>query len=160
MITLISRWMLYFEVVDQRGPKILTWTPLSASGGPAIDSIEWFLALFDGNQSNDATWPTICFAAFSSIFNLIRVLPEQRVSLLKPSSLVEEANHNQSNVALGWMSLNSRRLLEIFQILFRCPSDTAGKVLSCEVSSFPKRWKSFPPATCKILYCMGSSKLN
>jgi len=46
-------------------------------------------------------WPTICFPAFSSIFNLIRVLPEQQVSLLKPSSFVEEANHNQSNVALG-----------------------------------------------------------
>ena len=125
MITLVSRWMLYSLVAGQRGPKILTWRPLSSSGGPAINSIEWFLAFFDGNQSNeqqshiDATWPTICFPALSSIFNnLIRLLPEQRVSLLKPSSFVEEANHSWINVALGWMSPNSRRLLDIFQILW------------------------------------------
>ena len=80
--------------------------------------------IFDGNQSNeqpthfDATWPTIRFVAFSSIFKLIRLLPEQRVSSLKPSSFVEEANHSWSHFGLGWMSPRSRSLLDIFQILW------------------------------------------
>ena len=66
-----------------------------------------------------------------------------------------------TDLMLHWVKCLPK--VDVFWISFRyfeSPSDIAGEALFCEVSSFPKQWKSFPGTTCKILYCMGSSKLN